>query len=342
VLAGYDAPFSIRQLEGAVHLEVASAELGAWLKSPAFVPLLHLVQGSAARRLTSEALLHEDGAVQMRWGGRWLARHKHGAWPAAARRTHARTHAHIHPSRRPPNARAAACRCESAYAAVQQHEEAHLHLLLAPALPPAALLQRAQLVALGIKYGTAFGLKLDTVYDGLELLHRVLAITGAQLNPSLWPLVLVACLLIAGRQGERPGGAPCSAPAACPNPCCLRRSPPLAVPCVQACRAAGWLGAAACQRFRPVWACLAWRRAPRLPRAQASTPATCRPTTTWRSSPATARSTSTRWSAACTPGRAATPRPSRRSGGRRGQGQGQGRRRLPRCATPPLCQPFAC
>jgi pentatricopeptide repeat domain-containing protein 1 len=67
LLAAHEAPFSIKLLDTGVNMEVASAELGAWLKSPAFAPLLHLVQGASARRLTSDQLLHEDSGVQMRW-----------------------------------------------------------------------------------------------------------------------------------------------------------------------------------------------------------------------------------------------------------------------------------
>lgn len=75
-------------------------------------------------------------------------------------------------------------------------------------MSPQALIQRSQMVHLAIKYGSSFNLKLDTVYDGLELFNRVVAITGPQLNTTLWPLVLVSCLLIAGRQTEQPGYLP--------------------------------------------------------------------------------------------------------------------------------------
>lgn len=66
LLAAHESPFSIKLLDTGVHMEVASADLGVWLRSPAFAPLLHLVQGASARRLTSDQLLHEDNGVQMR------------------------------------------------------------------------------------------------------------------------------------------------------------------------------------------------------------------------------------------------------------------------------------
>lgn len=73
-----------------------------------------------------------------------------------------------------------------------------------PALcSPALLAQRAQIVHLALKYGTAFQLKDDTIYDALQLFDRV-SCCGVTLNIAAWPLMLCSCLLLAARQVESP------------------------------------------------------------------------------------------------------------------------------------------
>lgn len=67
----------------------------------------------------------------------------------------------------------------------------------------ALLLQRPQIVHLALKYGAAFGLRDDTMYDGLQLFDRV-SCCGAPVNVAAWPLMLCSCLLLAARQVESP------------------------------------------------------------------------------------------------------------------------------------------
>ncbi len=77
--------------------------------------------------------------------------------------------------------------------------------MINPALCSQALLvQRPQIVHLALKYGAAFGLRDDTMYDGLQLFDRV-SCCGAPVNVAAWPLMLCSCLLLAARQVESPG-----------------------------------------------------------------------------------------------------------------------------------------
>ncbi|KAG2432945.1 hypothetical protein HXX76_008673 [Chlamydomonas incerta] len=96
---------------------------------------------------------------------------------------------------------AIAARCIEAFNAVKRYEQL---FSINPALCNQALLaQRPQIVALALKYGAAFGLKDDTIYDALQLFDRV-SCSGAPINVAAWPLMLCSCLLLAARQVEAP------------------------------------------------------------------------------------------------------------------------------------------
>ncbi|PNH11429.1 hypothetical protein TSOC_001797, partial [Tetrabaena socialis] len=96
---------------------------------------------------------------------------------------------------------AIASRCGEAFNAVKRYEAM---FIINPALcSPTLLAQRPQIVHLALKYGAAFGLKDDTIYDALQLFDRV-SCCGAPLNVAAWPLMLCSCLLLAARQVEVP------------------------------------------------------------------------------------------------------------------------------------------
>lgn len=63
------------------------------------------------------------------------------------------------------------------------------------------LQQRGQVVALALKYGSAFGFREDTIYDGLQLFDRVMC-CGVPFNANLWSLALCSCVLLAAHQSE--------------------------------------------------------------------------------------------------------------------------------------------
>lgn len=90
-------------------------------------------------------------------------------------------------------------RCTEAYGAVAKYELTHV--MNVGMVAHAMLQQRPNLAHLAFKYGNALGFKLDTVYDCLQLLDRVLC-CGVSLLPALLPLLLVCCLLLAAHQAE--------------------------------------------------------------------------------------------------------------------------------------------
>ncbi|GIL71827.1 hypothetical protein Vretimale_695 [Volvox reticuliferus] len=96
---------------------------------------------------------------------------------------------------------AIAARCIEAFSAVKRYEQL---FSINPALCSQALLvQRPQIVNLALKYGAAFQMKDDIIYDALQLFDRV-SCCGAPLNLAAWPLMLCSCLLLAARQVEAP------------------------------------------------------------------------------------------------------------------------------------------
>lgn len=66
LLGGHGAPFQTTCTQQAITLECASSELLAWLRSAAFAPLVHLVSGAPLRRLSADALVAEDAALEAR------------------------------------------------------------------------------------------------------------------------------------------------------------------------------------------------------------------------------------------------------------------------------------
>jgi hypothetical protein len=67
-LEGHGAPFSVSITDKGTALEAGSGPLVAWLRSPAYGPLAHLVApGGGGKRLPLDALLASDEVGGRGW-----------------------------------------------------------------------------------------------------------------------------------------------------------------------------------------------------------------------------------------------------------------------------------
>jgi hypothetical protein len=68
VLAGAGAPFEVTLVDSSTRIEAESSALAAWLRSPAFAPLAFVAHAAAAKRVSLEALIMDDAALEAQCG----------------------------------------------------------------------------------------------------------------------------------------------------------------------------------------------------------------------------------------------------------------------------------
>lgn len=90
-------------------------------------------------------------------------------------------------------------RCVEAFQAVRSYEDVHQYTVTSS--PAACLYQNAHAVQLATQYAAALSIRMDLVYNGLQLFHRLMASpTAGAITMTNLPLVVIACIMVASRQ----------------------------------------------------------------------------------------------------------------------------------------------
>ncbi|KAK9815102.1 hypothetical protein WJX73_007516 [Symbiochloris irregularis] len=99
-------------------------------------------------------------------------------------------------------------RCAEAFAAVQHFEKTHC--LALQNMSFAYLQRRTDLVNTALAYARRLNLKDEVAHDAMLLMDRTMS-TSLQVKDELLNLLAAACVIIAGKQGERPNNTPTDA-----------------------------------------------------------------------------------------------------------------------------------